>query len=104
MNFKNSLLGGIVMGGGVWFIWVIFLLGKIAYGNWFFMSLKPDLEVGLFNYNQWSLVLLVLGILVCLGALGGILGYFIRDFRFVQKNKKTARKEREKIKRAVSKK
>ena len=86
MNFKNSLLSGIIIAGGFWFVWVVFLLARVLYANWFFMSLRPEFNAGLFSYNQWYLVLLGLGIAVAVGVLGGMIYYGIINFIFRKDN------------------
>ena len=75
MNLKNSVLSGLLIGGGIWFIWAVFLIAKTVYANWFFMDLGPDLETGFFTYSYWYILTVGLGLLLVLGAAGGILYY-----------------------------
>ena len=75
MNLRNSVLSGLLIGGGIWFIWAVFLIAKTVYANWFFMDLGPDLETGFFTYSYWYILTVGLGLLLILGAIGGILYY-----------------------------
>ena len=105
MNLRNCILSGLLIGGGVWFVWVIFLIAKTVYANWFFMSLNPDLNVGIFSYNHSSILAFGLGILLFLGLFGGVLYYgfthIIFNIREKKNIKEKERKEREVIKETV---
>jgi len=78
MNFKNSLLGGLVLAGGAWLVWAVFLLAKTIYENEFFMALGAEVQSGFRSLNYWESLLLGLGIAIIGGLIIGVFYYFIQ--------------------------